>query len=177
MSRRAIKILISSILILVLMGAAIGIYIHNNSGPIVGRVQNGAYYHLTSFVQSERFPGMTTITPDSYFRIDSDGKTGKMYLNGLSTTDAPIPFIITSYNESNKETTFQIEYIIPDGEATKIQSLTAVSQNNTITLRGVQSYDVRVIQQQHNDISSLKYEIDLLTFTLDNEEAQAWSAV
>ena len=164
-----IKIVIALIVVLALVGAGVAVYLHYNGGPIVGRIQTGKYYHLESIVKTDRFAG-ATMSNASYFRVNSDGTTGVFYLEGLTATSDSIPFIITKYQEGTKETTFEIEYLINNGEDTRIQTLTAISTDNKIRLQAIKSHSVRVIQQKNENIDHLDYPVDVLVFTL-NEEA------
>lgn len=169
MKRTVIKIIIALVIVAILAGAGVALYFRFNSGPIIGRVKYGEFYHLQSMRPTEQFEG-ATMSKASYIRIDQDGKTGKFYLEGLTATDSPVPFIVTSYKESNKQTTFEIEYLIDKGAETRIQHLTAISTNNRIAIRSVESHDVRVIQQKNETVNTLKYEVDILVFTLDKED-------
>ncbi len=176
MKPKVIKIIITLVILTALIGTGIGLYIYyNNQGPIVGSVQCGAYYHLTSIRPTERFAG-ATMSHDSYFRIKAGGKTGELYLKDLTATNAPIPFIVTNYKESHRQTVIDFEYIIKDGENTKIQHLTAISTRNEIRIKTVESHQANVIQQNSNEINSLEYEVTILVFSLD-EEAASWCVV
>ncbi len=170
MKPKVIKIVIA-IAILAALGACIGLYFYFNQGPIVGRVKIGSYYHLTEIRQTERFAG-ATMSHDSYFRIRADGKTGELYLKDLTATNAPIPFIVTKYQEGTKQTLIDFEYIIGQGDNTKIERLTAISTKNEIRIKALESSGVRrIIGQKRNDINSLEYEVTILVFNLEEENA------
>lgn len=170
MKRTVIKIVIAIVIVAILAGAGVALYFHFNSGPITGRVKYGKYYYLEALRPTEQFEG-ATMNKASYLRINQDGTTGRLYLEGLTATNAPIPLIITNYQEGTKQTTFEIEYLINQGEDTKIQHLTAISTNDCITIRSVESHDVHIIQQKHDQTNTLDYEVDILIFKLNQEAA------
>ena len=174
MSRRAIKIVITLVVIATLIGAAIGLYFYHNHGPIVGRVKFGEFYYLDEIRPTARFKG-ATMSKESYFHIDADGKTGRFYLKDLEATTAPIEFIVTDYHENNHQTTFDLEYIIGNGNDTKIQYLTAISTDDKICIKTVEKHDVRIIQQKYDETDSIEYEVETLIFKLTQEAAQ-WDA-
>ena len=164
MKRTVIKIIIALVIVAILAGAGVVLYFRYNSGPIVGRVKYGAYYSLTEMRDTDQFAG-ATMSSASYFHIDTDGKTGKFYLEGLTATDSPVPFIITNYKETNRKTTFDIEYLIGNGNDTHIEHLTATSVGNRITIQADQSHAVRIIKQKkQGDTDSLEYPVDILIF-------------
>ncbi|MCQ2381980.1 MAG: hypothetical protein MJ054_01605, partial [Clostridia bacterium] len=106
----------------------------------------------------------------SCFRVRKDKKFGDLYLYGLSATDAPIPFIVTSFKETDKRTIIEFEFIIGEGEATKLQHLSATCTDKEIRIKAVEEHKVDIIQQKYNDIDSLKYEVTLLVFGLNTED-------
>lgn len=176
MNRRTIKIIIGAVVLIALIGAGVAIYFFTaNSGPIVGHVKYGECYYLTEMRDTERFAG-AQMNHASYFRIKNGGKTGELYLKGLTATTtgdvtAPIPLIITSYKEGPKQTVIEFEYIIGNGENTKIEHLTAISTDSEIRIKTVESHGVDVIEQKSNKIDSLDYAVTILVFKLDQEEA------
>ena len=174
MKRTTIKIVIALIIVALLAGIGVALYFRFNHGPITGRIQYGEIYQLESIRPTERFAG-AQMSNASYFRMDKDGKTGKFYLEGLTASAAPVPFIVTNYKEGTKQTTFDIEYLIDNGDKTSLQCLTAVSTNDhnhyKICLRAVESHAVRIIQQNHDNTNSLEYPVDILIFTFDREVA------
>ena len=173
MNRKVTKIIIILVVLAAIIAACIGVYFYFNQGTVEGRIQYGTRYHLTSIRPTERFAG-ATLSHDSYFCINTgknEGHTGQLYLKGLNATDAPIPLIITNYKEGSKQTIIEFEYILDNGEDTKIQHLTAISTKNEIRIKAVESHNVNVIQQKYNDIKSLEYEVTILVFSLDQEEA------
>lgn len=171
MKPKVTKFIIFIVLLLVLIGSGVGLYFYLNQGPIVGSIQYGAYYHLTSIRPTDRFAG-ATMSHDSYFRIKTGGKTGELYLKDLTATSgAPIPFVVTNYKEGHQHTVIEFEYIINEGEKTKIQHLTAISTKNEIRIKTVETHQANVIQQNANAINSLEYEVTILVFSLDEEAA------
>ena len=91
-------------------------------------------------------------------------------MKDLKATTSPIPLTITSYKEGTKHTTIEFEYLLNNGEDTKIQRLIAISTNTEIRIKAVESHGVNVIQQKESDVSSLDYSVTILVFSLDNQE-------
>lgn len=170
MKPKVIKIILGLVIIATLIGAGVGIYFYYNQGPVVGRIQFGKQYHLTSIRTTERFAG-ATMSKNSYFKIDTDGKTGSLYLENLTATAEPIKFVVTNYQESPKQTTIEFEYLLDDGEKTKIQTLTAVSTNDRICIYDMVSYNVGIIQEKPSDITKIEYSSLILEFKLNGGEA------
>ncbi len=177
MKRTVTKIIIVLIVVAALVGVGVTVYIRNNNGPIIGSVKLGTRYHLESIrPNTDRFAG-ATMSSDSYFYLNTDAKSGKFYLKDLTATNESIPFIVTNYKESNKQTEFNIAYLINNGADTKIQYLRAISKNDKIYFKAVESHTVKIIHQKHDDINSddgkeiLDYEVDILVFSLTKEAA------
>lgn len=172
MKRKVTNIVICIIVLVVLIGAGIGIYWYYNHGPVVGRIEYGKRYYLTEIRPSERFAG-ATFDPASYLLINENG-TGEIYLKNLTATTDPIRLIVTNYKEGIKETIIDIDYLVYTGENgkdTQVQHLTAVSTKNEIRIKAKESSSVRIIQQKPNNINSLEYEVTLLVFSSKQEAA------
>ncbi|MCM1403992.1 MAG: hypothetical protein NC133_00580 [Prevotella sp.] len=164
MSRKVTKSIICVVILAAIIGVGVGVYLHYNQGPIVGKIVYGQKYYLQDIRPTERFAG-ATMNSASYFEINYDKKTGKLYLAGLEATTAPIPFIVTNYKEGVKQTTIEFEYLIDQGEETQLQHLQAVSDDSGIRIKAVESHGVEVIQQNvDKDLQSLDYEVTILFF-------------
>ena len=163
MNRKVTNLIIVIIVLAVLIGVGVGVYFYRNQGPVIGRIQYGVSYHLTSIRPTERFAG-AEMDAASYFRIETDGKNGSLYLKGLTATTAPIPFVVTNYQEGSQQTIIEFEYLLDQGEDTRIQHLTAISTDKEICIKAIELHDVRIIQQKHNEIDSLKYAVTILVF-------------
>lgn len=165
MSRKTTKIIFALIIVAVIIGGGIGVYFYNQKGPIVGRIEFGKKYYLSEIRQTERFAG-ATMDRSSYFLINyDDNRTGKLYLAGLEATSAAIPFIVTSYKEGVKETVIEFEFIIGNGNDTKIQYMKATSTNNEIRIKAVEKHGVKnIISQNPDDLDYLDYLVTILVF-------------
>ena len=164
MNRKVVKITILVVVLVALVGGAIGLYLHFHKGPIVGRIQFGAKYNLVEINPTELFAG-AEMSSESYFEINANKQTGRLYLKGLTATNsAPLSFIVTKYKEGIKETVIEFEFIIDNGEKTKIQRLKAISTNKEIRIKDNIDHAVSIIEQNPNDITSLKYTSTLLVF-------------
>ena len=171
MNRRIIKYLLILIVIATMIGVGVGLYFHYHQGPIVGRIAFGQKYYLTEIRTTERFEG-ATMNRASYFEINNDKKTGKLYLVGLNATTAPIPFIVTNYQEGVNNTVIDFEYVIDNGEKTKIQRLQAISNDHEIRIKAVESHGVQVTQQNADKkLNSLDYAVTILVFAPQQEAA------
>ena len=169
MSRRTTKIIFIFVIIAIIIAAGLGIYFFHNRGPIVGKISFGTKYYLTELRPTNRFAG-ATMSADSYFEINRDKQTGNLYLVGLTASSTPIPFIVTSYKESNKETIIEFEYILNNGEDTTIQRLRAISDDQRICIRAVETHGVQsIISQDPDKTDSLDYNVDILIFTKENQ--------
>ena len=165
MNRKITKIIIISVAIIAVAILGIGLYKKFNQGPIVGRIEFGAKYVLTSIRPTERFAG-AEYDSASYFKIDENKQTGTLYLKGLTATPAPIPFIVTSYQEGTKETVIEFEYIIGNGEDTVIEKLRAISTRNKIVIKTVEPHGIQdVITQNPGEIDKLEYNVTILEFS------------
>ena len=172
MKRRTINIIIVFIVLLVLIGTGIGIYFVMQQGPAVGSVEGGKRYYLSEIHPTDLFKG-AQFNSESYFQIKKDRKTGEIYLK-IDDSTTPIPFIITKYKETNKDTIIEFEYVRyagDDGEETHIQRLTAISTKDEIRIKNVESHDIRVIQQDPTQIDKLEYTVTVLVFKSNQEGA------
>ena len=171
MSRRTTKIIFVFVIIAIIIAAGLGIYFFHSRGPIVGKISFGTKYILTELRTTERFAGATiSEEEDGYFEINHDKQTGNLYLVGLTASSTPIPFIVTSYKESNKETVIEFEYILNNGEDTTIQRLRAISDDQRICIRAVETHGVQsIISQDPDKTESLDYNVDILIFTKENQ--------
>ena len=170
MKPKVVKIIIGLFILAALIGGGVGIYFYYNQGPIVGQIQYGKFYHLTSMRTTDRFAG-ATMSHNSYFKINTDGKTGLLYLENLTATSEPIKLIVTNYKENPKQTTIEFEYLLDNGENTKIQSLIAVSTQDRICIYDMVTYDVSIIQEKPSDINKITYSSLILEFKLDGGAA------
>lgn len=173
MSKRITKIIILSLILIVAIGTAIGVYILSTRGPIIGRIEFGTRYTLKEIRTTDRFAGATMST-DSYFVINTNKKTGSLYLKDLTATTSggittPISFIVTNYKETTSGTIIDFEYIISNGNDTIIQSLQAISNNTEIRIKTVESHEVSniIAQNPHkvNPVDPLEYEVTILVFS------------
>ena len=165
MTRKTTKIIFLCITIAALITVAVVFYFKSNQGPVVGRIIYDHEYHLTEIRPTERFAG-AEMDQASYFKINADKKTGTLYLKGLTATTSPIQFIVTNYVEGVKETTITFEYIIPAGEKTVIQSLQAISTDDCITIKTVESHSIQyVIKENPEEVDRLEYNVTIMIFS------------
>lgn len=165
MSRKTTNIIFCLIILAAIAGVGIGVYVFHNHGQVVGRIEFGTKYYLTEIRPTERFAG-ATMDQNSYFQINHNQKTGKLYLAGLTATSAPISFIVTDYQEGTKATTIEFEYIIGTGDKTKIQHLQAISTQTEIRIKAIESHDVQnIITENPETVKSLDYLVTILVFS------------
>lgn len=165
MSKRTTKIVLISVIIALMIGIAVCVYIFFLRGPIVGKIEFGTRYQLKEIRPTERFKGASMST-DSYFQINNDKKTGKLYLKDLNATSAPIPFIVTNYQEKTRETIIDFEYIISNGDETEIHFLRAVSNESEIRIKTVETHGIHnIIAQKPHQIEPLDYNVTILVFS------------
>ena len=164
MKSKTIKIIALFVGLGIIAAAGIGLYLSFQRGPVIGKVEFGTEYHLSEIHKTEKFQG-AYMNPASYFKINDDKTTGVLYLAGLEATSEPIPFIVTKFEESNKQTVIHLQYIINQGNDTRIQYLQAISTNDRISIKNVESHGIQdVITENPGDISELEYEITIMVF-------------
>ena len=173
MNRKTTKIILISIIVIALILVGVALFLKFNQGQIVGRIEFGTEYHLTEIRPTDRFEG-AIMSKDSYIKINHDQKTGVLYLKGLNASTSPIPFIITNYKEGPKNTTIDFEYIIDQGEKTVVQSLQAISTDDKITVKTVESHAIKfIINEKAGEIENLDYNVKILVFS---KESEIWNA-
>ena len=171
MNKKTIRIIVIVVVLIILIGVGVGVYFYQNQGPAVGSIQYGKKYNLTSIKASEQFKG-ATMTKDSFLRFKLDHTTGEMYLKDLEACPySPIPLIVTNYKESHKQTIIEFEYVLNQGENTRVQHLIAVSTKDKISIYADETYNVKITQQKPTDINQLKYSSLVLEFSLEQEDA------
>lgn len=165
MSRKTSKIILALVIVAVMIGAGIGVYFYNQKGPIVGRIEFGTKYYLSEIRETERFAG-AKMNRNSYFLINyEDHTTGKLYLAGLEATTTAIPFIVTSYKEGVKGTVIEFEFIIGNGNDTKIQYMKATSTNDEIRIKAVEKHGIKnIISENPKDLKYLDYSVTIFVF-------------
>ena len=167
MTRKTTKIIFVSIAIIAIIAVAFVLYFKFNSDEdsITNEIEFGHEYHLTEFRPSERFAGVN-LDQASYIKFNEDQQTGELYLKGLSASATPIPFIVTNYKQKSKETIIDFEYIIDQGEKTAVQSLQAISANNSITIKTIESHSIQyIIAQDPEEIDKLEYSVISMVFS------------
>ncbi len=172
MTRKTTNLVVCLIVVAVLIGAGIGVYFYYNNGPIVGRIKYGERYYMTAMRPTERFNG-ATVNRASYLIFNENG-TGIIHFEDLSAPNDTVALIVTNYKEGIRETIIELEYLVysgTDGKDTKVQHLTAISTNDEIKIKAVESHPVNVIQQRPNDITQLKYEVTIMSFRTNQEAA------
>lgn len=164
MNRKITKIIILCVTLIVLTTGGVGLYFYFNQSQAVGKIEFGKKYYLSEIRETERFAG-AKIDASSYFEIKHDQKTGVLYLAGLTATSKPIPFIVTNYKESAKETVIDFEYILGNGEETKIEHLRAISTETCIYITNAEKHNVQyIIGQNPTDLKELTYDVIILIF-------------
>ena len=162
--KRRNKIIIFVVLLVALIGVGVGLYFNLNQGPIVGHIEFGNKYFLSEIRPTKRFEG-ATMNSGSYFQINHDRQTGNLHLVGLTGDTDTISFIVTSYKEGVQHTTIEFEYIVYDGNDTKIHRLQAISTNTEIRIKAVEPHGIQtVISQNPEDIDYLDYSVTILVF-------------
>ncbi len=168
MKSKVIKILALLVGLGIIAAAGLGLYFSFTSGPSDGKFQFGVEYHMTEIRKSDKFKGATLDT-NSYFKINGDQKTGVLYLVGLEATNESIPFVVTKYDESKNKTIIHLDYIIYNGDDTYIQKLQAISTNNRIEIKSVESHGIQdIIQQNPSEIDQLEYEVTIMVFSKES---------
>ena len=164
MKSKVIKILALFVGLGIVIATGFGLYLSFTGDKDTTSFEFGTEYHMTEMRSTDKFKGMQMDT-NSYFKINEDKQTGTLYLVGLEASSETIPFIVTKFEELKSKTVIHIDYIIYNGNDTRVQSLSVIYANNSLEIKNVESHGVQdVIQQNPTDIKQLDYEVTIIKF-------------
>jgi hypothetical protein len=159
MGQRTIKVLFAVLGAALLVGVGVLVYFHlfMPNGIAALKIKFDKEYYLTEIRQN--MFGSASVDSESYFKINSDQKTGFFY---FKDTDETIHFIVTDYNEDRLD----VEYIY-GGD---IIALYAAGTADQIRFKAKADYSVNITKENPTDLTTISYKSTILVFARGNND-------